>query len=778
MRLFITPAGEEAWFSALVRNVRLQLTRFEIGTLDVYSLSGAKAGGQSVQQFRNNNYTPDWEPDFGLLRSSDSIVYEGNMDTVGYWRVGPNDGGIIIRVPASVDTLDLGNIRIYGKNTGPYPFAMPKAARYRRYEEIYDNDSGGEVMLFAGFAAVADSHWKIPAAFPHFTDIRLSINADGLFNVLDVSQFAFEGVVDVFEADTEADLDTNNANAYGCAVISHHTKTGKPAVAYRTHGAKQWVGYPLNETFSALLEEPRGFADPNIDGGLLDIGTIDPPAISVDSPQGTIISSQPRKITLNPLAFNVSNVDYNLLVTDAQTITLAPNTGQPYVAVVKVADLAFLGMNQLLYFMHNGTRYRLCARGKSYSTPPIIFRHNDSVWLEGRLEGPVSSLAGVVYAELNESPISNDADNTPIWLVGRVSMHIGATVPCKPKNLDFGLTGRRIAGYSWEETTPEQRITGLGYTLYGYPQTTQVTIRVAETAGKNGGTSFTYGNQQSTTAKQSYLRETYLDPEGKAVVRRGITGLAGTALHVIHNGVDVGAISTPLDAEQSVTITVKENDRLSFKAVLVGQEYDPTTAQPQVLPAMALAVEGISSYNIPWLKAEFDIAATFGPDVTPPVTSTLPDLPLLQALESTVALSSLDEITPAGYLLKSTTTSPSVGNSKTVAGSWVALLASPNPLANALTTVTVTDVVVSDPAAVYSVELERFDPWDDIVGTDNWILADNVDGTQGPYNIYFLSGNAFRVKVQTSTAGVTISLTVNMLTDAGNKALQVEAIFT
>lgn len=959
MRLFMTPAGEEAWYAALVRNVRMQITRFEIGVLDVYTLSGAKQGGQTTSQFRTNNYLPNWTPDFNALKANDTTVYEGTLANVGYWAVQQNDGGLIIRIPASAPNMDIGNVKIYAKNTGPYPYATPTqggtnnlvtdpyvqdplkwrvsaypspntsigfdvswtrisgteakeslgvpqalkldasqvgwtktasqlvypingntqaveagmpvvisgSARndsnhalvincewytsagtlisttnvatiaagvgkvpyvkrvnapanaskvlvtfyngnasaantamtgkiyvgpitirepvtgYKRYEEVYDDEHGGEVLLFAGFASIADLHWQEPSAFPHFIDIRLSIHADGMFNVLDRSQFAFEQVVSVFEAETELELATPAANAYGCAVISRHSKTNLPAVFYRTHGAKQWVGYPLNESITAGLEFPRPIADANIDGGLLDHGMLAPPAIEIDTPQGTVISSQPRKLLLPDLTFTQVDVSSWSASTTPQAISLQPNTGQPYVATVRTSDLAFLGSSQQLYFVHNGTRYRIAASGRAYDTPPIIFRNGDLVSLEGVLQGPISSLSGYVYAELNEAPISVDVNNTPTWLLGKVSMHVTSTIAAVPNKMVFGHIGRRINAFAWDERTPEQYVSGLGYDMYGIPKQEPVTFRVVSSESDAGGTSFMFGGGQLVDGQNpSYLSQTYVGPDGKPVIRRSVTGLPGTEIRLLHNGNDVGALATLADPTGQVTITVKDTDRIGLRVVLVGRAENKAANLSQVLPAVAIAIEGVSSQGIKWFNASFDVASTFGPDgASPPPFSAMPTLTAPTALPQTIGANTLNDLTN-NYLVNASVVDAvvNVGDPTIVYGPWFALMTAPNPtLPAANVTFECYDSTVTnpspgagtpDPSAV-KIELIKFDPY----GSPTPIVINNggvlLTGTVAA----LYSGDAYRVKVTFTKPDHRIISHVRINTDAGQKLLTIDA---
>ncbi len=940
MRLFMTPAGEEAWYSALARNVRMQITRFEIGALDVYTLSGAKQSGLTTSQFRANNYLPNWQPDFAALRANDPIVHEGSAANIGYWMIQQNDGGLIIRIPATAPSMQIGNVRIYAKNTGPYPYAtmaqgatnnlltdpdvqdatkwlvgsyptptidigldvswtrvtglealvktghstaikldaadpdwnkaasqrvspnwntnlqsieagLPVvfagnarndsnqalsftcewldvnnnflgsspiitiapgaglksfskrltppanavktnigfmngngsdtntpmtgvmyvgeltvrrgAVAYKRYEQVYDDEHGGEVMLFAGFASIADMHWQYPAAFPHFVDIRLSMHADGMFNVLNRSQFAFEQTVSVFDAETEADLLSPAANAYGCAVVKSHSKTHLPAVFYRTHGAKQWVGYPLNESFVAEREFPKPIADANLDSGLLDKGLLNPPPVEVDTPEGTVISSQPRYVELPDLAFTKKDVGSWTASTATRTVALRPNTGQPYVATVRVADLAFLGTNQQLFFIHNGTRYRLCAGGQAYDTPPIIFRDGDTVKLEGTLQGPISSLAGNVYAQLNEAPISNDADNKPTWLLGKVSMHINATIPAKPDRMVFGLIGRRIDGFAWDEQTPDQYVSGLGHDMYGVPREEPVTFRVVSSDANKGGTSFMYGAGQMATDKEpSYLRNTYRDPQGNPVIRRGVTGLPGTEIRLIHNGVDVGPLSTLTTPEGELTITVKDNDRIGLRVVLVGRAANPSLGLSQVLPAVAIAIEAVSSQGLKWFEAAFDIAATFGPDgVTPPAYNPMPTLPNPSSLPQLLGSSTFPAVVTELINKIVVDSVVSVGDPTDVYGPWHAFMAAPNPTLAATNIDLVLEDIVTTGSGI-SLALEKFDP----SGASAPIVIFNGAPVAGQI-VTLTSGDAYRARVTFTQPDRKITAKLKLLTESG-----------
>lgn len=777
MRLFMTPAGEAAWYSALVRNVRMQITRFEIGVLDVFSLSGNKASGKTTQQFRSQDYAPDWEPDFNALRATDTVVYEGTTATMGYWRINSTDGGLIFRVPANVADMDIGNVRVYAKNTGPYPYATPGAQAYKRYEEVVDDDNGGEVLLCVGFASVADTHWKAETQFPHSLDIRLAIHADGIFNILDRTQFAFEGVVNVYEAPTEAYLKTNAANAYNVAVVATHSKTGRPAVFYRGHGQESWVGYPLHENFLATLEDPIPIADANIDSELLDFGTLNPPAID-PTDLGVVISTQPRQITLNTMSFIKKDVASWTAQTTPQTITLLPNTGQSYTTIIRIADLAFVGLDQQLYFVHNGTRYRLCARGKAYDTPPIAFNNGDTVYLEATLNGPVSSLTGTIYASLNEAPISADPNNTSVWMVGKISTHISSTVIPQPKHLSYGLTGRRIGVYTWSEYTPQQYVTGLGYDMYGVPNTASVTVRVKPSASGAGGTSFGYGGGQlasDTRDPQSYLKKDYTDPEGNKVIRRGITGLEGTRLAVLKNGTVVDNISTPVHVEGSCTFTVAENDRISFIVELIGQPHDSITLQREVLAGMALSVEGIvNASGIPWLDAKFDLATTFGPDLVPPITGTLPSLPAPPAIPQTVASYSFNDMTDNFFINSNTLVVPNGSTPYIAYGPWLALMTSPNPtiqaanIALSVFDLVITGVVNND----LTVELEKFNGWN--AATSIVLISNGVIQT-GLQLTTVNSEDCYRIKVTHEDPNVRIQTTLRIATDTGNKDLLIDS---
>lgn len=777
MRLFMTPAGEEAWYAALVRNVRMQITRFEIGVLDIYALSGAKQGGQSISQFRTNNYYPDWAPDYNALLANDTIAFAGDTSNIGYWRVQQNDGGLVIRIPANAGEMDIGNVRIYAKNTGPYPYAVPGAQAYKRYEEVYDDEHGGEVMLFAGFASIADSHWREETAFPQLVDIRLSIHADGMFNVLDRSQFAFEQVVNVYEADTEADLHTTAANAYGCAVVAAHSKTGLPAVFYRAHGAKQWVGYPLNETFSAMLETPKPVADINLDSGLLDRGVLDPPAITINTPQGVVVSSQPRKLLLPNLAFTKKDVVSWTLTTSPQTLSLLPNTGQPYIATVRTADLAFLGIDQQLFLLHNGTRYRLAAQGRAYNTPPIIFRDGDTLALEGTLRGPISSLSGSVYADLNEAPISVDVDNTTTWLLGDVDMHITSTMVDLPDRLVFGNIGRRISGVTWDERTPEMYVNGLGYDMYGIPIQEPVTIRVVPSSAGVGGTSFHYGTGQMAGDEEvSYLKNGYTDAEGNTVIRRGVTGLAGTQLNLFVNDADLGPLSTITNPEGSINLTVKNGDRIGFRAVLLGQQANPALGLKQILPAIAIAVEGVNSQGIKWLEASFDIAATFGPDTAVPEFTAMPVVATTSPIAQTVGSSSFGDVDAVFMDTDVIDTVVTIGDPTIIYSSWFSLLTAPNPtLPTSNVPVSLFGYTISSSGTLdnnsVKVELIKFDPY----GTPTPIVLLQNNAQPGGTVIPTLnSGDAYRVRVTFTKPRHRLQTKVRFQTDGGPKDLNID----
>lgn len=768
MRLFMTPAGEEAWYAALVRNVRMQLTRIEIGELDIYTLSGAKQAGQTLQQFRATSYQPDWQPDYNMLLANDTIAFASDLSNVGYWKVQQNDGGIIVRIPATAANMSIGNVRIYAKNTGPYPYASMKAQPYRRYEEVYDDEHGGEIMLFAGFSVVADPHWKHEDAFPHFVDIRLSIHAEGLFNVIDRSQFAFESVISVFEADTEKDLNSPGAFAYGCAVVASHSKTNRPAVFYRSPGARRWIGYPLNTSWAPTLDDPTPIADTNIDTGVLDHGVIDPPEITTTALQGTVISSQPRKILLPDLVFTKKDVESWAVTTDTVAVNIQPNIDQPYITRVRTADLAFLGSNQQLYLRHNTTRYRLCAKGRAYDTPPIVFKHGDLLSLEGILEGPVSSLTGSIYAELNEDPISVDANNTSTWLLGKVAMHINCTVPVTPDKMVFGKISRRLSGYSWDERTPEMYISGLGHDIYGIPQTMPVTIRVVPTEHGTGGTSFSYGGgQMDGSVAPSYLAPDFKETDGDIVIRRGITGDTGTAISLYHNGVNVGTLSTVNEPEKSITINVQDGDRIGLRIELYGSD--------KMLPGAAIAIEGISSQGFRWFEASFDVAATFGPDDTEPTFNAMPALPAPTALPQTIGHNSFGDMLD-NYLIQTdtvdavvTTVDPTV-----VLGPWLSLMAAPNPtLAVTNAPIELRDLVITGTATNgTTIELVKFDPYN--AETAIVLVNENVV-VPGLVIANLEVGDSYRARVTFQDPDVRVQAVFRITTDAGYKDLLIDS---
>jgi hypothetical protein len=750
--------------------VRLEITRFEIRASDIYTLSGQKQGGKTVQQFRALNYEPTWTPNVNSIILNDAVVYNGTMDDIGYWRVRNNDGGLIFRVPNGAEDMPIGSIFVYAKNTGPYPYASMGAQAYQQYQDVYDDDHGGEVLLFMGFTSVADVHWKLETEHPHFFDVRLPIFAGGLFNNFDRRDFAFEAVVDILTVNTEKELDDPIAKAYGAAIIEHHSRTGLPAIAYRNLGAARWFAYPLHDNYQAPREELLPLADAVLDDGLLDYGTIAPPPITINNvEQGVVITGQPRQTSLPTLTFTKKDVASWTATTTPVTVSVLPNTDQQYLCSIKVADLALLGGDQQLFLIHNTTRYNLLRRGVKRNTPPIVIRHGDTLQLEGTLQGPISSLTGYIYAELNEAPVSADVDNKPTWLIGKVNMHISCTVPTTPDKLDFGLMARRISGYTWDEYSPEQRITGLGYDIYGEPQELAITIRVKPSLGGSGGIGYTFGNQASPGAA-SYLPADYVDPDGKTVIRRGVSGLANTYLKVYKNDVDMGSIATPLTPESFVTFTVKENDIISFRARLDGRAASYNMSE--VLPAISLGVEGVTSFGTKFLQGVFDLAATFGPDTTPQSKGSLPTIAYPGALTNSIGLHSFGDMANNYLINRSVVTVPSSGSPYTMTGDWLTLMASPNPTINAATSLEIMGLVVTGTATNgFSIQLEKFGPWAAAV---TFSLATQA-GVVTPVNIGNVApADTFRIKATFSDPDVRVQLVVRVTTENSVKDLLVD----
>lgn len=770
MRLFMTDLGREAWYAALVRNVRMEITRFEVGALDIYTLSGDKQAGRTVQQFRANNYNPNWQPDIATVIANDTVGYAGSKSEIGYWRLRNNDGGLVLRVPASAPDMFVGNVRIYAKNTGPYPYPSESSPAYKQYQEVYPDGQGGEILLFIGFEPIANMHWKSTTEFPHFFEIRTSIYADGLFNTIDRNDMAFEADIKVKEIDNENDLDSHVVDGYSCVILKQHTQTQLPAVVYRVKGANRWIGYPLHEIYTPELEYPPPIADEILDNELLDFGTVDPPPIN-DENAGAVIASQPRRIAPLVLSFTKKDVTTWTFTSNVVSVNIEPSSVAAYYCRVRTLDFAFLGTGQQIYLVHNGTRHRLNVGNQNLNTSLIGFRHGDSIYLEGTLTGPISSITGQIYAELNEAPITTDPNNTQIWLHGTVSCHISATLAKHPANLDYGLTGRRLAGYDWQEFTPEQYISGVGYDLYGIPDTAPVFIRIKPSESEAGGTGYTFGAQQNDISSPSYLPIDYRSVDGNSVIRRGVTGLAGTGLRVFQNGTDMGLISTQENPEGGLTLVVKDNDRLSFKAELVGQAYNPLANEEQVLPTMALEVQGISNSGASWLQARFDIAATFGPDVTPNEPDPLPVLPPLSPLPNMIAAHSFDNTPPEYAVDGYKKETPSVSTPIIFYSDWVTLIGSPNPtIAVPNVSITMSDLVVTGTTVNgFIVQLEKFAPW----AINPPILLADQNGVASGITVNSNVSDAFRVKVVMFDPNTTIELNMSFLTDLGPKTRKI-----
>lgn len=772
MRLFITDLGREAWFAALVRNVRMEITRFEIGELDIYTLSGDKQAGRAISQFRADNYRPDWQLDLLTLIANDVIGYEGSKAEIGYWRVRNNDGGLVLRIPATAPNMTVGNVRIYAKNTGPYPYPSESSPAFKQYKDVYIDERGGEVLLFVGVAPVANPHWQQVADIPNYLEVRTSIYADGLFNVIDRNDLSFEADTKVVELPDEVALSSHLTDGYSCAVINQHNVTKRPAVAYRINGTNRWVAYPLHENLFAPLEYPRSISDDVLDNGLLDFGVVDPPPIN-DESEGAVIVSQPRRLDPLVLAFTKKDVDVWTVTSNVVNVNIEPTTTAAYYCRIRTLDLAFLGLSQQLYIVHNGVKYRLNVNNQNLNSPLLALRHGDTLQLEATLVGPISSLTGQIYAELNENPLSADPNNTKLWLAGSVNCHITSTLSSTPTMLDYGLTGRRIADYTWDEFTPAQYVSGLGYDLYGLPNTTQATIQVTPSVAGVGGTGYTYGAQQNQIGTPSYLASDFVTDDGKDVIRRGVSGLAGTKLTVYHNDVAIGVIGTQENPEGSVNLTITDNDKISFRVELVGQPRDSSINQLEVLPAIALDVQGVTVTGQPWLHARFDVAATHGPDLVANIPDLLPDLPPIPPLPNNIGSNSFIGSDPMYIVNGYAKVAPSISSPAVFYGNWVTVMGSPNPTQPVLNApITLSNLQVSGTIVDgFLVQLEKFVPWaisPPVLLADRYGVATGVVVDSAVYD-------TFRVKVTIFDPDLDISLDMAFFTELGLRSRIIKA---